>query len=158
MVIKQNKIQMTQEGLKRVKKEYQELVDVKRPKIVARLSEARREGDLSENNEYIQSRQELDFVDGRIAKLKDVVSRAVVANGIHKKCQKVGFGCRVTIKNGDGQQQIFHLVGEWEADPLVKKISSESPLGKSLLGRKIGDEVKVKAPAGKIAYKITKID
>lgn len=158
MISSQNKIQMTQEGLKQIKEEYQELVEVKRPKIVVRLSEARSEGDLSENNEYIQSRQELNFVDGRIAELKDVISRAVVANGSHKKCQKVGFGCLVTVKNGDGQQQVFHLVGEWEADPAAQKISSESPLGKSLLGGGIGDEVEVQAPAGKIVYTITKID
>lgn len=158
MILNQDKIQMTQEGLKQIKEEYQELVEVKRPKIVARLSESRSEGDLSENNEYIQSRQELNFIDGRIAELEDVISKAVVANGSHQKCQKVSFGCRVTVKNGDGQQQIFHLVGEWEADPAAQKISSESPLGKSLLGGKIGDEVEVQAPAGKIVYTIAKID
>jgi transcription elongation factor GreA len=158
MTTKQNRIYLTQAGLEGIKKEYQELVEVKRPKIVVRLFEARREGDLSENNEYIQSRQDLNFIDGRIAELKDVISKAVVANGSHKKCQKVGFGCRVTVKNGDGQQQIFHLVGEWEADPGAQKISSESPLGKSLLGGKIGDEVEVEAPAGKIVYTIKQID
>ena len=158
MVANQDKIQMTREGLKEIKEEYQELVEVKRLKIVARLAEARQEGDLSENNEYTQARQELTFIDGRIAELERVISKAVVVSSNHNKCQKVSLGCRVTVKNGDGQQQVFHLVGEWEADPLVRKISFESPLGKSLLGRKTGDEVEVKAPAGKIVYKITKID
>ena len=86
------------------------------------------------------------------------MSKAVVANGSHKKCQKVGFGCRVTVKNGDGRQQVFHLVGERETYPAAQKISSKSPLGKSLLGKRMGDEVEVEAPAGKIVYQVTKID
>ena len=158
MATNSDKIHLTQEGFDEIKKEYQELVDVKRPKIVERLAEARREGDLSENNEYIQSRQALSFLDDRIAELKEVVNRAVVINGRHGNCQEVSLGCRVTVRNGSSQEQVFHLVGEWETDPAAQKISSGSPLGKCLLGKKVGDKVEVEVPAGKIVYNVIKID
>jgi len=153
----QDKIHLTQEGFDKIKKEYQQLVDVKRPKVVEKLAEARREGDLSENNVYLESRQELGFIDGRIAELEEVISKAVVINSGHDNCQEVGLGCQVTIQNGDGQKQVFHLVGEWEADPAAQKISSRSPLGKSLLGKKVGERVEVEVPAGKIVYTIESI-
>lgn len=154
----QDKIQMTQEGLNEVKEEYQELIEVKRPRIVERLAEARREGDLSENNEYFQAKQELTFLDGRIAELETVISKAVVVNSHHGSCHQVSLGCRVTVQNGSGKEQTFFLVGEWEADPAAQKISAESPLGKSLLGKKIGEEIEFEAPVGKIIYTIKKID
>jgi len=153
-----NKIYLTREGFDKIKREYRELVEVKRPETVTRLAEARREGDLSENNEYVQSRQQLSFIDGRIAELKAVIDRAVVVEKDHAHCQKIGLGCRVTVRPDGGQQQVFHLVGEWEADPAVQKISFESPLGRSLLGKRVGDEVVVEVPAGRLVYKVVKID
>lgn len=157
MMTNLDKIQLTKEGFARIKKEYQHLIGFKRPQIVERLTEARREGDLSENNEYIQLRQELSFIDGRIAELNGVVDKAVVVENDHDKCHQVVLGCQVTVQNGNGQNQVFHLVGEWEADPAAQKISFESPLGKSLLGKKIGEQVEVEAPAGKIVYTVKSI-
>lgn len=158
MTRNQNKIHLTQEGLEEVRKKYQKLINVKRPKIVARLAESRWEGDLSENNEYLQSRQELNMVDGQIAELEDIIKKVVVVDGNHGQCQQIRMGCRVTVQNGSSQEQTFCLVSEWEVDPSAKKISTSSLLGKSLLGKKIGEQVEIEAPAGKIVYTIIGID
>jgi len=153
-----DKIQITQEGFDGIKQEYDRLVATKRPQVVERLADARREGDLSENSEYQQARQELSFVDGRLTELEEMISRAQVVAARHDQCVQVALGCQVTVASSDGQEQVFHLVGQWEADPAAQKISAESPLGKSLLGKKIGDQVEVEVPAGRIHYQVLKID
>lgn len=154
----QEKILLTPEGLEELKKEYRELVEVKRPAEVERLAGARQAGDLSENSEYTHAKEELSFIDGRISELEDVINRALLINGNHHGCKEVNLGCKVTVKTDGNKQLVFHLVGEWEADPTVKKISHSSPLGKSLLGKKVGDNVEVTAPVGKIIYTIVNIN
>ena len=146
-----NKILLTREGLAELKKEHDELVNVKRPSAVARLSDARDLGDLSENSEYAAAKQDLSFIDGRILELEEILHGAKVITN-HKKGQ-VDVGCKVTL-NTNGKREIFTVVGEWEADPKERKISHESPLGKALLGKKVGDRVEVEAPAGRLLYKI----
>jgi transcription elongation factor GreA len=149
-----HKILMTKEGLAELKAEYDALVKVKRPAVVTRLSDARDLGDLSENSEYAAAKQDLAFIDGRIVELEEILHGAkVIAN--HKKGQ-VDVGCVVTLHVG-GKKETFTVVGEWEADPASKKISHSSPLGKALLGKKVGDTAEVEAPAGKVLYKITHI-
>jgi len=152
-----DKILFTPEGLEALKKEYQELAEIKRPAIVERLADARQAGDLAENSEYTQAKEELSFIDGRISELEEILKKAIVAETDHRKCCQVGLGCKVTVKNYAGKN-VFWVVGEWEANPAQKKISYTSPLGKSLLGKKVGDEVEVEVPAGKLVYKITKIE
>ena len=152
-----DKILFTAEGLEALKKEYRELVEVKRPAVVERLSEARLSGDLAENSEYTQAKEELSFIDGRISELEEILKKAVAAKTDHRQCSQVGLGCRVTVKDSAGET-VFWVVGEWEADPAQKKISYTSPLGKGLLGKKVGDEVEVEVPAGKLVYTITKIE
>lgn len=146
---------MTKEGLTHLKNELNDLTVNKRPEAVKRLAEARDLGDLSENSEYAAAKQDLAFIDGRIAELEDIIRAAKVitnhANG------QVELGCKVTI-HVNGKQDVFALVGEWEADPMQKKISHESPLGKALMGKKVGDKVEVEAPAGKVLYKILQIE
>lgn len=154
----QNKVHLTQGGLNDVKAEYEELVKVKRPYMVDRLAGARAAGDLAENSEYTAAKQELAFVDGRIEELENVINNAVLINEGHGNCQEVGVGCRVTVSTNGSGEHVFHLVGEWEANPVEKKISFDSPLGKSLLGKKQGDKVEIDAPAGKIVYTIIHID
>ncbi len=149
------KVLLTKEGLAELKKEYDELVQVKRPAAVARLSAARELGDLSENSEYAAAKQDLSFIDGRIVELEEILHGAKIITS-HKKGQ-VDVGCKVTL-HIDGKREIFTLVGEWEADPKERKISHESPLGKALLGKKVGDKVEVEAPAGRLLYKILHID
>jgi transcription elongation factor GreA len=152
-----DKILFTSEGFEALKKEYRELVEVKRPAVVERLSEARQSGDLAENSEYIQAKDELSFIDGRISELEEILKKAVLARNDHQKCSQVSLGCKVSVKNSKGEE-VFWVVGEWEANPAQKKVSYTSPLGKSLLGKKVGDEVEVEVPAGRLVYIITKID
>jgi transcription elongation factor GreA len=152
-----NKIPLTREGLEKIEKELNLLVNVKRPEIVERLASSRKTGDMTEETEYTQAKQELVFVDERIDELQEVIDRVMIIDEDHNNCQEVKLGCKVTVKN-IGKENIFHLVGEWEADPAQAKISHQSPLGQSLLGKKIGEKVEVQAPAGKIVYTISKID
>jgi len=146
---------LTKEGLEELKREYDDLVKTKRPTAVVRLSDARENGDLSENSEYADAKQDLSFIDGRIAELEELLHGAKVVSN-HGKSH-VDVGSKVTL-HVNGQKDVFHLVGEWEADPMNKKISHSSPLGKALMGKKAGDTAEVEAPAGKIIYKILSIE
>ncbi|MBM3205298.1 transcription elongation factor GreA [Candidatus Shapirobacteria bacterium] len=151
------RIPLTKEGLAKLKKELDTLVNIKRPEVVERLASSRKIGDMTEENDYTQAKQELSFIDGRIDELQEVIGSAVMIDEGHGKCQEIKLGCKVTVKNVH-KEHVFHLVGEWEADPTEAKISHQSPLGQSLLGKKIGDKVDVEAPVGKIVYTIIKID
>ncbi len=146
---------MTKEGLKDLQAEYDELVNVKRPTAVTRLSDARDLGDLSENSEYAAAKQDLAFIDGRIAELEEIIRAAKVVN-THAKGH-VDVGATVTL-HVNGKKEAFTVVGEWEADPMQKKISNSSPLGKALIGKHVGEQVEVEAPAGKLLYKILSIE
>lgn len=153
------KIYLTKEGLEELKKEHKELSQVKRPDILARVSQARDMGDLSENAEYVAAREELSFIDGRIDELEELLKQASI---IHEKNSNGGtkatvkLGSTVTLHN-NGKKEIYTVVGEWEADPTEKKISHESPLGKALLGKRVGDKVEVEAPAGKLFYSVVEV-
>ena len=149
------KIYLTKEGLDELKKEHEGLTKVKRPDVLERVSQARSMGDLSENAEYVAAREELSFIDGRIDELEELIKQAVLIQETHSKGQvKLGSTVTVTIK---GKKEVFTVVGEWEADPHEKKISHESPLGKALLGKKVGEKVEVEAPAGMIIYTIASV-
>lgn len=152
-----DKVFLTNEGFQKMKDEMEALKNTTRPQVVERLALARSQGDLSENNEYAAARDQLAFLDGRVEELEDLISRASIVDKSHGSCVCVGFGCRVTVKNG-GAECVFHIVGDWEANPTEKKVSHSSPLGQALLGKKIGEEVAFEAPAGKIFYKILNID
>jgi transcription elongation factor GreA len=150
-----HKVVMTKDGLVALKNEHEDLVNVKRPVAVARLADARELGDLSENSEYAAAKQDLAFIDGRILELEEIIHEAKIVTN-HPKSQ-IDVGCKVTL-TVNGKKEEFTMVGEWEADPKEKKISHESPLGKALLGKKVGDKVEVEAPAGMVLYKILNIE
>ena len=147
--------QLTKLGFENLKKELDELKKVKRPKAVERLAKARAMGDLSENSEYSAAKEELAFVEGRIQEIEEIIKNAQVVDVVAGK-DLVELGSSVTVEI-NGQKQTFQIVGEFEADPLNKKLSNTSPIGKSLIGKKLGDEVEVEAPAGKMIYKIIDI-
>ncbi|MBI2611510.1 transcription elongation factor GreA [Candidatus Gottesmanbacteria bacterium] len=149
------KILLTKDGMTELKKEYDELLNKKRPELVSRLANARSQGDLAENSEYTSAKQDLGFIDGRIAELETILHEAKIVSS-HSR-SKVDVGSRVTL-HLNGKRDVFTIVGEWEADPTQKKISHSSPLGKALLGKKVGEKVEVEAPVGKILYKILSID
>jgi transcription elongation factor GreA len=148
---------LTKQGLEALKEELEELVNEKRPALVQRLTLARDMGDLSENSDYTSAKEELAIIDGRIEELQDILHKAKVITNKHNNADKqVVLGCQVTVKV-DSETHVYTVVGEWEADPVNKKISHQSPLGKALLGKKVGDKVEIEAPAGKILYHIKEI-
>src|SRR5690606_36496586 len=149
-------VQITQKGLDALEKELKDMLDKKRPHLVSRLADARAEGDLKENSDYQNAKDDLAFLDGRIEELEHVIKTAnVVTNDPTNN--GIGMGARVTLRIG-GNEVVFEIVGEWEADPMKKKISNTSPLGNALSGKKIGDKVEVDAPAGKIVYEIVSVE
>jgi len=146
---------LTADGLAQLKSELDILVNKRRPDAVKRVATAREQGDLSENSEYAAAREDLSLIDERIVELEDAInsSKVVSSNGL---AANVGVGVRVTV-DINGKSDTYMIVGEWEANPKDKKISHSSPLGKALMGRKVGESITVDAPAGKITYKIVSI-
>ena len=147
-------VQLTKEGYYNLKKELKELLEVKKPKAVDRLQKARAMGDLSENSEYSAAKEELAFVEGRIQEIEAILKTAKVVESHQNEI--VDIGVKVTVEK-EGKKEEFHIVGEFEADPSSKKLSHNSPIGKALIGKKVGDWVEVKVPAGRIKYKIVDI-
>lgn len=150
-----DKIQFTLSGLEEIKAELDSLKGKKLSDAIERVARARDFGDLSENAEYHAAKEELAFIEGRIEELEGIVLRAEVV-GNRKKKDSVDIGCKVTV-TVMGKEHTYEIVGEWEADPLKKKISHTSPLGQALAGKKQGENVEFEAPAGKVIYKIKKI-
>ncbi len=146
---------ITAEGLKKIKAELQQLKTVKRKEISERIKEAKELGDLSENAEYVDAKDEQSFAEGQILELEELIKNASVIQD-----QSGGFmvqvGSRILVKNSLGEQT-FSIVGSQEADPSQGKISNESPLGQALVNRKVGDTVQVQTPRGPVPYTILKI-
>lgn len=146
---------ISEEGLEKLKKQLEDLKTVKRQEITVRLEEAKKMGDLSENAEYTEAREAQEFNEREIAELEELVKKAVVI-GKPKDKDEIQIGSTFVAKS-HGKEHEFTIVGSEEADPVSGKISNESPLGKSFLGNKKGDEVKVKTPKGEVKYTIEKI-
>jgi transcription elongation factor GreA len=146
---------LSQEGFQQHKQELEEL-KLKRQEVAQRLEEAKALGDLSENTEYLQAREAQAFNEGKILELEQLLRDAVVI-GKAKKSSIVQIGSSVEVK-GNGKSQTFTIVGSEEAKPADGKISNESPLGKAFLGRRVGENVEVETPGGKINYKILAIN
>ena len=150
-----DKIQFTAEGLVEIKSELDELKGAKLTAAIERVARARDFGDLSENAEYHAAKEELAFIEGRIEELEGIILRSSVV-GNKTKNGAVDIGCKVTL-TVKGKDHTYEIVGEWEADPLKKKISHTSPLGQALVGKKKGEKVEFEAPVGKVVYQIKKI-
>lgn len=151
-------IQLTKDGLEDLQKELTELVEVKLPAVVARVAKAREQGDLSENAEYSNAREDQTLIEARIAEIERILERAQVVAAT-KSHTKVGIGSKlvVTLKGKKNKKMTLLIVGEFEADPQKGKVSAVSPLGKALMGKAVGDQAVVKAPAGEIIYTIVEI-
>ncbi len=149
---------LTREGLKKLEEELNFLRTVRRAQVAERLHNAQEDGELIENAEYEDAKNEQAFLEGKILSLEALLSSAVIiANDGPQGV--VRLGSRVTIKEvGAGKPEAYMLVGAAEANPKDGRISNESPLGRALLGRKIGDEVKVNAPSGTLAFRVVDID
>ena len=112
-------------------------------------------GDTSENAEYAAAREEQAFVEGKIAEIEDIIKHAQVSEGNIKG--EIAVGSMVTV-HIEGDEEIFHIVGTPEADPTNRKISHESPLGSALIGKRVGEKIKVEAPVGALTYTVLKIE
>lgn len=154
-MIDNNKISMTQSGLAELKEELAKLKD-KEPKAIDRVAKAREFGDLSENSEYHASREDLAFIQGRLEELEDMIARVQIINSNGRKNGHVDIGCQVTV-HANGTEHTYTIVGDFEADPTQKKISHDSPLGRALMGKKVGESVEFEAPVGKVQYEIKHI-
>jgi transcription elongation factor GreA len=155
----QKDVLLTPEGLDKLKKEIEYLSNDKRREVAERIKEAREFGDISENSEYDDAKNEQAMLEARIATLEDKLRSASVIDASELDNNVVRVGSIVNVKDDAGKSLKYTIVGSTEADPSQNRLSNESPVGKALLGRKNGDSVKVQLPNGKTReLKITKID
>ena len=156
----QRDVLLTPEGLDKLKDEIEHLSTVKRREVAERIKEAREFGDISENSEYDDAKNEQAMLEARIASLEEKLRSASVINASELDSNVVRVGSLVSVKDeGSGKSLKYTIVGSTEADPSENRLSNESPVGKGLLGRKKGDTAKVTLPNGKVReLKITKID
>jgi transcription elongation factor GreB len=155
-VQKSEKNYITKEGAEALRLEYQHLFHDERPKLVATVAWAAGNGDRSENADYIYGKRRLREIDKRLGHLNDKLSRAEVIDVSTLKSDKIIFGATVEIKDDDGKIFKYQIVGEDETDAELGKMSWKSPVGKSLLGKKLDDEVEVETPNGIKIYTVLK--
>lgn len=150
---------ITREGYENLKKELEFLLNTRRPKILAAIEEARGHGDISENAELDAAKEEYQFLQKKIAELETMITNSeVVENKKTIEYECVEFGCSITLKNLDTDEEVVYtLVGPYESDIQSGKISMSSPLGRALMGKSVGDEVNFSAPGGQRTYEIVKI-
>lgn len=152
---------LTPEGMKELEERLNHLRNVRRPEVAERLHQALSEGgELVENAEYEDAKNDQAFLEGEIMRLEMILSNArlIEKDDVKEKGGVVKLGDYVTVQEkGTKTNEVFHIVGAAEADPRTGKISNESPTGKALIGRKVGEKVTVKAPGGEIIYTIKAI-
>lgn len=152
-------VPMTLEGHQRLQDELKQLIRVERPKVVQDIAEARSHGDLSENAEYDAAKDRQGFVEGRIGELGDKIARAQVIDPASINSEKIVFGAKVTLFDVDSEKEVkYQIVGEDEADLKCGKISITSPVGKSLIGHSVDEEVSIVVPSGIRVYEVTDIE
>lgn len=147
---------LTEEGLQKLREELKVLKEDRRKEVIERIQEAVSHGDLSENADYAQAKEEQSFIEGRIIEIEDMLKHAeIIAHSTNHNI--VSIGATVTVRTS-GREAKYTIVGANEANPAAGKISNESIVGKSLLGAKRGDKVKLTTPAGETEYEILGID
>jgi len=155
----QDPIPLTPEGLAKLKKELKELKSVERPKNIKDIETAIAHGDLSENAEYHAAKERQSHLAGRMGELGDIIARAQVIKPAELDHEKIYFGATVTLAHGDSGDEItYQIVGIHESDVKQGRISSASPLAKSLLGKEEGDTVKLKRPHGVVEYEVLRVE
>lgn len=144
---------LTKEGLRQLEEELDQLVRVRRGEVAERIRQSRDFGDITENAEYAEAKNEQSLVEGRIQTLEGMIRNAVVIEDEPREEGVVGVGAEVTVGTDEGEET-YHIVGPAEADPRMGRISNESPLGRALLGHRAGDEVEWTSPSGTSRVKI----
>ena len=151
-------VYLTHEGLKKAEERLEYLKAVRRSEVAERIKQAKEFGDLSENSEYDDAKNEQAFIEGEIQNLERMLRNAVVIKENDTASNLVSVGSKVSVRDESNKEEFsYTIVGTAEADPFADKISNESPLGKSLLGKKNGEIVEVNLPIGTARYKILKI-
>jgi transcription elongation factor GreA len=146
---------LTRDGLEQLRTELEEMTNVRRAEVAARIHDAKEHGDLSENAEYEDAKNEQAFVEGRIQTLEALIKNATIIDE-NPSTEHVTIGSTVKVESSDGPEE-FTIVGSAEASPRDGRISNESPVGRALLGKKKGEKVVVRVPAGDFTYKIISI-
>ena len=149
---------LTAEGQKRLQKELEELKGPRRQELSARLRSAIQQGDLSENADYIQAKEEQGFLEGRILELDSILQNVAIIDENKQHRDHVDVGAHITVQEDDFPPETYYLVGPKEANPVQNRISHESPIGKALMGHRVGEEVIAETPAGNLRLKILKIE
>jgi len=153
-----DKVPMLAEGHRALTEEVRRLKTIERPAVIDAIEEARAHGDLSENAEYHAAKERQGHIEASIAEIEDRLSRAMVIDPSTLSGDKVVFGATVTLLDEENKKVRYQLVGQQEADARVGRISYNSPLGRALIGREVGDEVEVTTPAGDRYYEVAKIE
>ena len=146
---------LTKEGLEKFKAELENLKTNKRPEVIERIQEAVTHGDLSENADYAQAKEEQEMIESRIAQLEEIIKNAEIITKTREK-DFVSVGCTVKVRTEDSEK-VYTIVGSGEANPSAGKISNESLVGKQLLGKKVGEKVNIETLAGKRSYEVVQI-
>lgn len=150
---------LTAEGLKNLEDELENLRSVRRHEVAERIKVAISYGDISENSEYDDAKNEQAFIEGRIVELEQMIATATVIDSASNKKGIVMLGSTVVVQDMEfGDEETYTVVGTTEADPANNKISNESPVGAAILGKKVNAVVQVHTPAGELSYKILKIN
>ncbi|MDP2719832.1 MAG: transcription elongation factor GreA [Dehalococcoidia bacterium] len=153
----QKEVYLTQEGLTKLEAELENLRTVRRQEVADKIHKAIELGGTDNNAEYEEAKNEQAFTEGRILTLEKTIQNASIINSDCHDTSKVVLGCTVTVKNQEGKQETYTIVGKEEADPLKGKISNESPVGSALLGRKKKEKVTVSTPAGTLKLEIIEV-
>ena len=149
---------MTLSGVTRLKEELKRLKSVDRPKNVRDIEEARAHGDLSENAEYHAAKERQSFLDGRMKLLEDAIARAEVIDVSRFEGEQIRFGATVKLSDSDSGAEVqYRIVGELEADIKVGRVSITSPIARAMIGREVGDAVRVQAPGGAREYEVLEV-
>ena len=149
---------LTAEGAERLRNELSYLKGPARDQLAQRLRAAIQQGDLSENADYISAKEDQAFLEGRIIELTQILSNVQIIDEMKQRKGVVDIGSHVTIQEEEFDPETYHIVGTKEADPTNERISHESPIGKALLGHKVGDIVAAETPNGTLRFKILKIE
>jgi transcription elongation factor GreA len=150
-------IPLTKDGLTKLQQELDQLIHVRRAEVAQRIHDAREMVGAQNTPEYEDARNEQAFVEGRILTLETIIENAVIIEEAHDH-QRVSLGSSVTVQDHKGEKQTYTIVGSAEADPKGHRISNESPVGQALLGKTVGAEAQVEAPAGTHRWTIVSID
>ncbi len=154
-----DRIPFTSEGLEKIKQELDHLIRVERRKVVKAIEEARAHGDLSENAEYEAAKERQAYIEGRIQELSGILAKAEVIPPLKEAPDRVQFGVKVRLLNLETDEEVvYQIVGPYESDPANGKISVSSPIARALIGKEIGEEVRVKTPSGEKVFEILDIE